>query len=195
MAIQWSFGDLITYFQQIGVYDYFLPFLLVFAIIFATLEKTQLFGQGKERINAVIAFVVGLVLIVQQPIVETINMFLPRVSLLFVIILMGLLIISMIGGKTFQGLQGTVFTVMTIVIIIFVLLALTPNFGFDTGFGLGISQYDLQSLAGIAIPLIIFLVMTFLIMGGSGGKKDSKGFGEGLGKAFSEIEKGFKGGK
>jgi len=187
MAIQWSFGDLITYFQQIGVYDYFLPFLLVFAIIFATLEKTQLFGADKERINAVIAFVVGLVLIVQQPIVETINMFLPRVSLLFVIILMGLLIISMIGGKTFQGLQGTVFTVMTIVVIIFVLLALTPNFG------IGLSQYDLQSLAGIAIPLIIFLIMTFLIMGG--GKKEKGGFGEGLGKAFSEIEKGFKGGK
>ena len=194
MANAWSFGDMITYFQDIGVYEYFLPFLLVFAIIFAVLEKTKLFGPDKERINAVIAFVIGLVLIAQQSIVETINMFLPRVSLLFVIILMGLLLISMIGGKEFSGLTGGVFVVMVIVVVVFVVLALSPSLGWETGFfDYYFSSYELAALGRIAIPLLIFLVCIWFMFGKSGGDGEDSKFGKGIGKFFTAIEKGSKG--
>jgi len=43
--------------------DYILPFLLVFVLVFAVLEKTKLFGDEKKQLNAIFAFVVGLIVI------------------------------------------------------------------------------------------------------------------------------------
>jgi len=59
-------SDFIYYLQGVGVYDYVLPFLLVFTIIFAILEKTKLFGteqdgRAKTNINTILALVIGLI--------------------------------------------------------------------------------------------------------------------------------------
>src|SRR3989304_5490340 len=39
------------------------PFLLVFFIVFAALEKSKLLGEGKMQLNAMIAFVIGLIFV------------------------------------------------------------------------------------------------------------------------------------
>ncbi len=43
--------------------DILLPFLLIFFIIFAVLEKTKLFGEGKKQINALTSFVISLIFV------------------------------------------------------------------------------------------------------------------------------------
>jgi len=40
-----------------------LPFLLVFVIIFAILQKSKILGEGKAQIDAIVALVIGLLLI------------------------------------------------------------------------------------------------------------------------------------
>ena len=40
-----------------------LPFLLIFFIVFAILEKTKVFGEDKKQINALISFVIGLIFV------------------------------------------------------------------------------------------------------------------------------------
>ena len=40
-----------------------LPFLLMFFVVFAVLEKTKLFGEDKKQLNALIAFVIGLIFV------------------------------------------------------------------------------------------------------------------------------------
>ena len=72
--------DSLNYLIDLGVYDVLLPFLLVFSIVFATLEKTAILGKDKSNINAIVAVVTGLLLVVQRGIVDTINIFLPRIS-------------------------------------------------------------------------------------------------------------------
>ena len=61
--------------QQMGFYDYILPFLLIFTIIFAILEKTRIFGtepgttnEPRKNINLVVALIIGLIVMVQTPI-------------------------------------------------------------------------------------------------------------------------------
>ncbi len=45
-----------------------LPFLLVFVVTFAILQKTKILGEGKTQIDAIVALVIGLILItVPQP--------------------------------------------------------------------------------------------------------------------------------
>ena len=43
--------------------SFILPFLLVFFIVFAILEKTKIFGDGKKQLNALLAFVIGLIFV------------------------------------------------------------------------------------------------------------------------------------
>lgn len=45
------------------VTKFVLPFLLIFFIVFAILEKTKVFGDDKKQTNALIAFVMGLIFI------------------------------------------------------------------------------------------------------------------------------------
>ena len=40
-----------------------LPFLLIFFIIFGILEKIKLFGEDKKQLNALVAFVIGLIFV------------------------------------------------------------------------------------------------------------------------------------
>lgn len=40
-----------------------LPFLLVFALVFAILQKTKILGDGKKQIDAIVALVIGLLVV------------------------------------------------------------------------------------------------------------------------------------
>ncbi len=40
-----------------------LPFLLVFVVVFAILQKSKILGEGKAQIDAIVGMVVGLILI------------------------------------------------------------------------------------------------------------------------------------
>ena len=52
-----------TIFQNWIFKDYILPFLLVFVLVFAVLERTKLFGEEKRQLNAITAFVIGLIVV------------------------------------------------------------------------------------------------------------------------------------
>ena len=43
------FGDSINFLVKLGVYDIILPFLLVFVLVFALLEKTKILGTDKVK--------------------------------------------------------------------------------------------------------------------------------------------------
>ena len=173
-------GDIILYLQQLGVYDYFLPFLLIFAIIFAILEKTKILGGGTEgpktNINVVVSAVIGLLLVVQQNIVSIINSFLPRASLIIIIILVAMLVISLVGGGT--SYSGGIFSIA----VIFILLALVWAVSPDLGFNLNISE---NTRNVIIIVAIIILIMAFMT------RKPSTQPKSGL-ERFTDLMGGFK---
>lgn len=74
------------------VSKFILPFLLVFFIIFAILEKTKLFGEGKKQLNALTAFVIGLIFVgavSPKLIIENMILFLTvAIVIVFVILLL-----------------------------------------------------------------------------------------------------------
>ncbi len=69
-----------------------LPFLLMFFVVFAFLEKTKLLGDDKKQLNALIAFIIGLIFIgfaYPKEIVENIILFLTvAIIIIFVILLL-----------------------------------------------------------------------------------------------------------
>ena len=66
-----GFRGAIVFLEKLGVYDVVLPFLLVFTIIFAILEKTRILGVEKvggqdltkKNLNSIVAFVVAFLVI------------------------------------------------------------------------------------------------------------------------------------
>ncbi len=97
-----AFRDIIVFFDKIGVYDVVLPFLLVFTIVFAILEKTKVLGTDKvgdmivtkKNLNSMIAFVIGFLVVASTKLVETINKAMADMVLVLLLIFSFLLLIG-----------------------------------------------------------------------------------------------------
>jgi len=107
--------------ESFGLLDSLLPFILIFAVLFAVLQKTKVIGEGRRQFNTVIALVISLMVIIPhvtqsyppgQDIVVIINTALPQVSLLVIAVLAALLLIGvfapgvMFGGTGLGALLG-----------------------------------------------------------------------------------------
>ena len=55
-----GFREIFYSWENLGVFDFMLPFLLIFALIFGILSKLDLFGDKSKQVNAIVAFSVGL---------------------------------------------------------------------------------------------------------------------------------------
>lgn len=95
-------GNVLDFFKQLGVYDVLLPFILVFTIMFAILERTKLFGiekfdnkeYTKKNLNAMVAFVTAFLVVASSKLVETIT----KVSSEIIILLLLLVFFLMLVG-------------------------------------------------------------------------------------------------
>jgi hypothetical protein len=97
---------IIEFFDNIGVFDVVLPFLLVFTIVFALLERTKVFGtdkiDGKEytkkNLNAVAAFVIAMLVVASSKLVGIIT----KVSSQFVVLLFLVVLFLLLVGSFFM---------------------------------------------------------------------------------------------
>jgi predicted neutral ceramidase superfamily lipid hydrolase len=78
--------------------DFILPFVLVFTLIFAVLQKTQILGEGKKQIDAIIGLVVGLILIAFPYARGIIVDLMPFLAVSAVILLVFMLLYGFIAG-------------------------------------------------------------------------------------------------
>jgi hypothetical protein len=131
-----AFGGVVVFLEQIGIYDVVLPFLLVFTIVFAILEKTKVLGteeiEGKKytkkNLNAIIAFVIGFLVVASTSLVRTINSAMANITLLLLLSVSFLLLIgSFLKEEDFpvfleKGPWRTMFMVIMFVGIIIIFL-------------------------------------------------------------------------
>jgi len=97
-----AFRNIIEFFNQIGIYDVVLPFLLVFVIVFAILEKTKVFGTEeiggqkypKKNLDAMAAFVIALLVVLSSKLVEIITKVSSQVVILLLLSVLFLLVIG-----------------------------------------------------------------------------------------------------
>lgn len=55
-----SVTDILNMWADIGVFAYVIPFLLIFAVVFAILQKTKVLGERNTAVQTIIAVAVGL---------------------------------------------------------------------------------------------------------------------------------------
>ena len=61
----------ITQFENFGLFDVALPFLLIFTLFFAILEKISLFGKDKTNINVIVSLVIAF-FVIRTPLVANV---------------------------------------------------------------------------------------------------------------------------
>jgi len=103
-----NFYGPIAQLEELGLFDVVLPFVLIFTIVFAFLQKTKILGEDSKKFNVVIALVMGLAVVfphvlgyypADRDIVQIINQALPNVSIVLIAIVMALLIIGVLGKR------------------------------------------------------------------------------------------------
>lgn len=103
-----DFVQFVNQLESFGLTDALLPFLLIFTLIFAILQKVQIFGKEKKNINVIVALVIGLLVVIPhvtqsyppgQDVVEIMNNAIPNVSVVIVAIVMVLILIGVFGTE------------------------------------------------------------------------------------------------
>jgi hypothetical protein len=107
-----GFGDVFAQLQELGFYDYVLPWLLSFAIVYGILETVQIFrkgGQSNKSVNVIISMVMAFFVSAYSPYTGFLatfftNMFGGSIVMLATILVF-ILFLGMVGlfegGKSF----------------------------------------------------------------------------------------------
>ena len=105
-----------------------LPFLLVFTLIFAILEKTKILGEAKRQIDAIVAFVIGLILIAFPFPRYIVVSLMPLLAVIAVILLVFMILYGFASGeKEFKIPKKLTigFGILIAIVLVIALLVLT----------------------------------------------------------------------
>ena len=166
-----QFRNILDFLVNLGFYDVILPFLLVFTIVFALLERTKVFGMEeidgkkwpKKNLNTIAAVVIAFFVVLSSQLVAVITSIASKfVILLFLIVLFLLLVGSFFQEKPeavyLTGGWKTLFMVIVFVALLFIFLDalgwLDDTFGFVSGH----NQGEIVGTAILFILLVLFIV-------------------------------------
>ncbi|RLE42757.1 hypothetical protein DRJ48_02825 [Candidatus Woesearchaeota archaeon] len=183
-----NFTDLFAWFDRLGVTDSLLPFLLVFAIVFAVLQQIELFGTDKKNIHFVLALVMGLLFVIPHVTntypsgadpVEIINRAIPQVGIVVIAVIMVLLIVGVFGAKldVKESPLAMVVVLLAFGLVIYI-FGWAANWWGGASFPRWLGFLGNPETRAMLIILAVFLLIVFFIIGG--GTKESrakKGFG------------------
>lgn len=183
-------GNVLDFFARIGIYDVVLPFILVFTIVYAIMERTRVFGtekiDGKEytkrNLNAMTAFVIGFLVIASSRLVETITSVSSNVV---VLLMLGVFFLMLIGSFYAQGeigekgVSGWIKTVFIIIMLIGIIAIFMNALKTDSGetwldYSLGYLAANWSSTAVASIILIGLVVLFIWGLTRESGKKEEK---------------------
>jgi len=172
------FSEVIVFLNELGVYDVILPFLLVFTIVFAVLEKTRVFGTEmvsgvetpKKNLNSMVAFVVAFIVIASSQLVSIIQASMGRIVLLIMVLISFLILIgTFFSEKEEVILQGGWRLFFMILVFIGVALVFLDSIPTDSGaswleagwFYL-ITRFSDRAVSGIVLILVLILFMVYI---------------------------------
>jgi len=111
------FRGIIEFFNDLGMYDVILPFLLVFTIVFAILERSKVLGvevidkqkYSKKNLNSLVSFVMAFFVIASTKLVAVISETMANMVLLLLLAVSFLLLIGSFAKETEDSvaLSGT----------------------------------------------------------------------------------------
>ena len=150
-----------------------LPFLLVFTLVFAILQKSKLLGEGKQQIDAIISFVIAAVVISFANAVNIITQLSVFMALALFILFVFMIIYSFAYGDT-KGdplaAQKWLIPAIGIVVIIAVVIAVL----IISGYWDDVYNFFTQGELGSNVIFVILIIAAIVAVVKGGGKSEKK---------------------
>ncbi|MEK6889110.1 MAG: hypothetical protein AABW80_03310 [Nanoarchaeota archaeon] len=148
-------GSILAAWEAVGVFDYALPFLLVFAVVFGILSATKLLGDHKGM-HILIAFVIGLLSLQWGFVPEFFRELFPRLGVGLAVMLVILILVGLFISDKDMKYWGWGLGALGFFIAIVVIFKSMEKFGWTNG-GLlaGGAGFEWILLGIIGIGLII----------------------------------------
>jgi len=190
-----NFVDLVQTLESYGVLDVLIPFLLIFTIVFAVLQRTHILGKASEtkRYNVIISLVMAFGVVIPHvigaypagsDIVVIINTALPNVSLVIVAAIMVLLMIGVFGGELAGPATGGI-ALVSFLIVAYIFAVAAGWFQNVPSWLKWAVNPDTQAL--LVILIVFGLIVWFITKDEE--KKDEEGILKSAGDMFSKMFK------
>jgi cation transport ATPase len=176
-----ALADYLVGLAEFGIFTHYLPFLIVFVIVYAVLTKTKIFGEQK-RISGVIALIAALyVMTMGQSFGLFLASFFAGGSIILILFLMALMIVGLVVGEkawrsfeTNKPLTGVILVGIIIAAFLFYMSGGFELLGitFPTVSGNLPGGVDQNTLIIIGVLIFTGLLVWWMI----GGHEDVKGF-------------------
>jgi hypothetical protein len=186
-----ALGGAMAFLERLGVFETVLPFLLVFTMVFAFLEKTKIFGTEKfksqsgtvydvtrKNMNSMVAFVIAFFVIASAQLVKLISEVTSKIVLLIILIFCFMLTVGVMRKEDEKGFELSktwiiVFEIITFVAIILIFLNalgwLDKIFNFVGGI------WGSEATASLIMVIILIGFMVFITWDSKGeSKKEDK---------------------
>lgn len=190
MAEESVFRGIIEFFGDIGIYDVVLPFLLIFTVIFAILEKTKVLGteeiEGKrytkKNLNAMVSFVVAFLVVASTRLVALVNKAMANVAIIVLVSVSFLLLIGSFYREEedvfLKGGWRTTFMILVFVAIVLIFLNAVPVEGGGTWLGFFwdwmVDNWGTNWVGSVILLIIVILFMWIVVKEWGGPPKPKK---------------------
>jgi len=144
-----------------GVFDYALPFLLVFALIYGILSKTKIVGEN-QPVNAIIAAALGLMSLF-SPFPEFLKAFAPRLSIALSFMLAAILLLGLFWKDDEKSrTYWLVYIMIAVGVIGFIFVFIS-----SMSEGLGTAQNLWDSYGPAIVTLVILAGIIWAVIAGT----------------------------
>lgn len=151
-----------------------LPFLLVFTVVYAVLQKTGVLGKEKKHIDAMVAFVIGLITIAFGYATSMISNLIPFLSVSLIIILIFLVLWGFaFHGEEFKIPKKVTYAFGVIIGLALVVAVLVAADKWNTVVNF-VMRGGAMSETVSSIVLVIVVVVAIAAVIGFGGKDEAK---------------------
>lgn len=146
-----------TFLQHWIFTKFALPFLLIFFIVFAVLEKTKIFGDEKKQLNALISFIIALIFvgaIYPKIVVANLILFL---TVALVVVFVVLILLGFVFGDIKEGFRPDKW--MKLVLGVLIAVAVVIAVFWATGIEWGVFSLLFKQSWSSALWINVFFVV------------------------------------
>jgi hypothetical protein len=157
-------GELLTKWQQMGFFSYLLPFMLLFALVFGIMTRTQIFKDNKA-VNGIIALAVAFMALQFDFVPAFFAQIFPRLGVGLAIILAIMITIGLFVPAKSKMIDYILLGVGVLIMGLIIM---------QSAAGVGWQSADFWSKYFPAIVLgVVILIFIFVVIGGSSKPKEA----------------------
>ncbi|MEM0465422.1 MAG: hypothetical protein QXW97_01825 [Candidatus Pacearchaeota archaeon] len=149
--------------EAAGVFAYLLPFLMIFAVVYGILNKSNLLGQNRG-VQATVALTVGLLSLLNDYVTNFFSRLFPYAGMGIAVLLIALILMGLAFEEDWSGKIW-----FTIGIISFVVVVISAFSDMPFGIGFALSNSWPALIAGGILLWLMYLI----VFNPPGSKKDS----------------------